>query len=149
MMKMRRMYKNYIVSPEQKVVVATMDRKTGCPSVRGEVKAKCSRETSKVVNSTILSKYGLDINIANTAEELSFKGVAKCLEGDEFNERIGREIASSKVDMKYHTVMAKKYEMLMKLYSKAIEELKVLHGNHIEKMENIKSDMDRCYKGVE
>ena len=131
--------KKVIVNPEEKIVVAMM---SDFPkNVVKECMEKCNYVTAEVVRDVV---FWNDYDIDKSTNPL-FKSVSKCDEFDEFDERIGAEIACSLVDKKYHAAMAKKYSLIKKYLYKVIRDIELLEVMHNKKVNNITEDIKRCY----
>ena len=96
-----------------------------------EVSRKCSCPTSFIFRNIYLSGTRVD-----WLSDVTFKTIAKCDDVDSFDERIGKSVAISKLDAKYHKAMAKRYEKVIKIIEKAKKELETLLNYHIEKAEH-------------
>lgn len=135
--------KEFISKPENGLVIATMDR-NACECIADEVHVKCSRDVYHIINSMIIYDYELPYELDICRGE-PYKAVVRCKEDDVFNENVGKEIAASVCDKKYHQTMAKKYKMILKLLKKAIVEIEKLQFAHEAKVMNIDYDIQRCY----
>lgn len=137
------MEKRFIVKPEEKVVVAIMD--AYCDGIQEEVEKKCTRPTANLVQHIIINDHSQGLNYRNYEinYNVPYKGVSKCDEYDKFDEKVGRDIAGSKADLKYHTAMMKKYSRISELLKKATEEIQVLEFEHMRKVMHINEDLQR------
>lgn len=131
--------KKVIVKPNEKIVVAMMENQP--KGVVDECIDKCSKVTANIIATV---GYTKSIEVYNSTNSL-FKSVSKCDEYDTFDEKVGKEIACSLVDKKYHIAMGKKYAQIKKYLLKAIEEIEVLEDMHNTKADNITADIKRCY----
>lgn len=120
--------KRFIVKPDEKVIVAIMDASER--GVTDEIVSKCTKPTMFAVLSLIMNAYDMNIPDLEIPYNASYKGVSTCDKNDTFDEKKGRDIAGSKADMKYHTVMAKKYKRLVDIFDKAQKEMHVLELEH-------------------
>lgn len=135
------MNKKVIVKPHEKLVVAMMEKYP--KRVNDECEERCSHTTAEIVREIV---FWEDLNHSTNP---FFKAVSKCDKEDTFDERVGKEIACSLVDKKYHVAMAKKYSKIKKYLLKAIEEVSVLEDMHNTKADNITADIQRCYIDVD
>lgn len=132
----------FIVNEENRVVVAIKDR-IDCKGIMEEVSKRCSNNTLAIaftLASSDIFSNDLDIFYGNP-----FKAIAKCDCRDTFDREKGMEIAGSKLDMKYHKAMAKKYSIILNLLKNAIPELEILEKEHKEKADHIKNDIVTYY----
>lgn len=134
----------YNVFPKQKTVVAK-GLKDSYLNIYEETEMKSSKVARKVVEKILIynSEFPHDLDIIYGKD---FTGVARCYEGDEFNERVGKEIATCKADMKYHDAIARKYGLIMRMLEETYKELRKLQKYHENKVDNIVEDIDRYYK---
>lgn len=130
----------FIIKPEEKMVIAKKNRED-CITVEEEVKKHCSELVQTVIRRILLSKYSQDIDYVTAP----FTGIAKCDDVDIFDENIGKEIACSKVDYKYHIAMEKKFANLENNLTKTIGEIKFLRNLHAVKAGHIQADLERHY----
>lgn len=132
------MKKKYIIKPEDNVVVA-IGEEDYIKNIDSEMKRYCDSMTFALLQDlAAISAF----NIYNH----SFKSVAKCDEYDEFNEKIGKEIAGGKADIKYHRAMANEYKKMIKVLEMAIEEVENLYNMHETKKANIEKSIEKYVK---
>lgn len=134
------MRKRFITNEENGTVIAILD---DYEDVCKEVLRRCTNNTAITVLGAIFNFEECDLKELNTNSV--FKGVAKCDGSDKYDERIGKDIAGNKADMKYHNAMAKKYKMIFNVLKEAAEEIDRLYARHTVKAYNIKNDLERCY----
>lgn len=108
-----------------------------------EIDTCCSYKTRKFLLRTLdlytRFKRFPALDIPNT----DFKSIARCDKFDAFDEKIGKEIAGSKVDIKYHKAMAKKYGMIMGILDKAKDEINKLYNKHETEADNIEENIKK------
>lgn len=134
------MEKKYIVKPEDKIVIA-MAEDDSYEGTFEEVIKYCGDETYCMLLELITNSDNLDIAYGNL-----FKSVARCDNYDEFNEKVGKEIAGSKTDIKYHRAMAKKYKMILDILQNAMGEISWLYNMHEAKRINIERSIKKYVK---
>ena len=131
------MKKKFIINSEKNIVIAEM---IDIPkSIVKETEEKTSKMTSFLVNE-IFQK----LTMSKSSNPL-YKAVAKCDNRDDFDEKIGIEIAATKSDLKYHIAMRKKYMRVLKVLRKACDEIESLAVYHQKKVRNIEDDIKRCF----
>ncbi len=135
--------KNFIIKPEEKVVVAIMDASEN--GVTDEVVSKCAKPTMYAVLSLIMNAYDMNISELDIPYNASYKGVSICDEHDIFDEKKGKDIAESKANLKYHTAMAKKYKRIANIFEKAQKEMHILETDHALVAKNIKDSLNKFY----
>ena len=108
-------------------------------SLHGEIRRKCSKSTWSVLNHIT--------NVNDLEVSSSFKGVANCSDGDEFNEEFGKSLAEQKAVLKYHKAMKKKYRKMIEILRKAEAEAEALEAHHYVKARNIEADYKKYYLG--
>lgn len=141
------MKKRFYVDKEKGVVVATYCHMDGTPKkvelAPNEIAESFGGDlrTSSIAYSCVMTDPRIDA-------DAKFKAVSKCREGDVFDEHIGKEIAGSVLDMKYHDRMARDYDKYIQDLNSTISKLERLRNKHTKKVQNIKDDLKRCY-GVE
>lgn len=134
------MRKKFYVKPDDGVVVARYE--VGhAPSIDEEIfhGGKCCESTKDLMGNFSLLFTRKDLPID------SLKAIAVCDDEDSFDENAGKDIAGSKLDLKYHMKLAKQYERLLTVLIRAMGELNNLANYHWEKVKNIQDDLDRCY----
>lgn len=94
--------------------------------------------------STKLAAYLLngtykDYSTSNT----KFKTIVKCDPSDTFDEKIGKDIAGSLTDYKYHDYIARQYEKAIDEMEEMIEQAKKEILRHRRKCTNIKNSLKR------
>lgn len=139
---MRRIENQYIVKPDEGVVICKRVNHME-DYILEEIDKKCSDSVSHLLYMmyTYHPMYGLP------EVEISPKhvGVAKCDPRDEFDEKIGRDVARLISAKKCHLAIIKKYKNLIKYFQKLIHELENLILPHEEKLAEICSKLD-AYK---
>lgn len=141
--------KKYIVKAEKELVVSLLkvnDKENDYKySVVDEVYSKCSSDTYYSIIG-LIENYYYNGNVLDIPTEAVYKGVAKCDNFDEFNEKTGKRIAGNKAEMKYHLAMAKKYKKLVEIIGKAYEELYVLECEHANRALNLNHRIEEYTK---
>lgn len=96
-------YVDYIIKPEEGVVVCTI--------------SECEYNAMDIVNETtgglIISPFTENFLLSN-----QYKGVAKCLPGDTFDEEYGKKLAYKIAYKKYATALEKKVKYIVEDYRK-------------------------------
>ena len=70
------------------------------------------------------------------------KGVARCMDGDEFDYSTGAAIAGAKADLKMHRKFESDYRHMAELLEEAAKEAKKFEAKHREKAECIEKTLD-------
>ena len=136
MKKVTKKNKFFKVIPEAKLVIGEMRGTT----VSNEVEnAGINYKQATLIQwaSTVL---GQDYDMFSTIQ-----GNAYCDERDEFDEHVGIEVASSKLDLKKHKKMAKRYWAIYRLLVDASTTAHKLYEKHHDKAQAITEDLDRHY----
>lgn len=79
----------------------------------------------------------------------SFRGVAKCVEGDEFNEKTGMYIADLKALIKYRHHRARRLELAAMEYEKQMNILQQAAMDEIEAMGKAEATLEKFLKSLE
>ena len=137
-MKNKRMEKYFVSNEKEGTTVAVMfDTPMG---ISEEAKRKTSKMTFDLIN-YINNKKLIDDDCKNPL----FESEVKCVNGDVFDKRIGKDIAGCVSDKKYHIAMSKRYRRVLKILFKAIEEIETLIAFHDKKVSNINNDLNNYY----
>ena len=72
----------------------------------------------------------------------SSKGVARCMDADEFDYSTGAAIAGAKADLKMHRKFESDYRHMAELLEEATKEAKKFEAKHREKAECIEKTLD-------
>ena len=134
------MRKRYIVNPEDRVVVAMYDDVNAFDDAYEEVIKSCSHTTRGLFNCPMMVMETAGDPSINTLKALS-----RCDEVDTFDEKIGKDIAGAKLDMKRHLKFARQYDRYLGILEKAMGELYKLAKYHRDKARAIQDDLDRTY----
>lgn len=125
--------KNFIVKPESKRVIAAIQKPV---SVLEDLKKNSSHITSKVVMQILLT---YDIEKSTNS---NYKAIACCDERDEFDEKIGKKIASKKCDAKYHMRKVKQYKRILKILEQISNEIHHIYYSHSAKLKKIEQELE-------
>lgn len=123
----------YLIKPENKVVVGVID-KEDCKNVEGEIVDELRHGRMGIVQCIVAKKILSDgvQDIDDIFEDTHFiRGVAKCDEKDVFDEKIGKAIVGTKINYKYHDLMSRKYNQMIRIFQEVIDDLKRLRDRHI------------------
>lgn len=71
---------------------------------------------------------------------------AHCADGDEYDEKVGKEICNVKADLKYHKMMYNRYLSIVWTLSMLKFKLEKLMNMHQEKIERLEKDLDQYVK---
>lgn len=130
--------KIFKIIPEAKLVIG--EAMGECPaSIYKEFTETGITEEERYVIKAAWSVLGMDIF------DQPLRANAYCDERDEFDEKIGVEVAASKVDLKKHRKMANKYSRLYFLLNKTASIVYKLFLKHCEKANAIESDLENYY----
>lgn len=127
------MKKRFIELPERNTIIAMMEKK---PSIIEEIKG---------VNKSyafVLNKLEFMFGRKESSNPY-FRSEAVAHDGDEFDIKIGREIAEQKVDYKYHKSMVSQYNKYILLLENIITTLENLRNKHISKKRKIENSMKK------
>ena len=135
--------KEYIINPEEKMVIGKMDKD---PRIHLGDNYKQSHKmlmayAHEIISHDELMRYFMD------GENLEYKVIAKCDERDEFDERTGVDICEEKLERKKHLHQARVLDRMHRL----LVEAGVIAYNecvkHINKANAITEDLERMYGG--
>ena len=130
--------KIFKIIPEAKLVIG--EAMGECPAnIYKEFSETGITEEERYVIRAAWSVLGIDIF------DQPLRANAYCDERDEFDEKIGVEVAASKVDLKKHRKMANKYSRLYFLLNKAASTVYKLFLKHCEKANAIEDDLENYY----
>lgn len=130
--------KIFKIIPEAKLVIG--EAMGECPAnIYKEFSETGITEEERYVIRAAWSILGMDIF------DHPLRANAYCDERDEFDEKIGVEVAASKVDLKKHRKMANKYSRLYFLLNKAASTVYKLFLKHCEKANAIETDLENYY----
>lgn len=127
------MKKRFIELPKKNTVIAMMEEK---PSIIKEI------ESVNKSYSFVLNKLEFMFGRKESGNPY-FKSKAVAHDGDEFDIRIGRQIAEQKVDYKYHKSMVSQYNRYISLLENIITTLESLRNKHIGKKRKIENSMKK------
>lgn len=71
------------------------------------------------------------------------KSSAKCADGDNYSEKVGKEVCNVKADLKYHKMMYDRYLGVVWTLSMLKFKLEKLMNMHQEKIERLEKDLDQ------
>lgn len=127
--------KQVFVKPNEKRVIAKYSQYPDVPYfVIGEFNNKMERIILKDIE--CVCEY-------TNYENPYFTSVSECVDDDEFNEELGRDIAAEKVDMKFHVSAAKRCEVYINYLENMINNLKQIQAKHDKKTRAIYEDLQR------
>lgn len=133
------MRKKFYVIPEAKRVVAKMPRK-------GAVEYSDFSQIDYIHQHVLTSSMDCDDIVGEQIYGgCGLKAVAVCDSRDEFDERTGREIASSKLELKNHMLQARAYDKAHRLLIETANMAADLCKKHFNKAEAIREDLQRMY----
>lgn len=127
------MKKRFIELPEKNTVIAMMEKK---PSIIKEI------ESANKGYAFVLNKLEFMFGRKESSNP-HFKSEAVAHDGDEFDIKIGRQIAEQKVDYKYHKSMVSQYNRYISLLENIITALENLRNKHISKKRKIENNMKK------
>lgn len=127
------MKKKYVELPEERTVIAMMDKKYSVANELENVSKKYA---------FILNRIDFIFGRKDSGNPY-YKSEAVADENDEFDIKIGREIAGQKVDYKYHKSMIKQYNRYILLLENMIDMLEKLRNKHIDKRRKIIDNMKK------
>lgn len=133
----RKVLRHYITDIEDRTVIAVNHK---CRNVVTEAANNCKLNTVLIAH---MLYQNPDLGIMDTCEPL--ESTARCMKGDKFDPEVGREIADTKLMMKYHNRMSKDYEKMIRAMQTAIDEMIVLKNRHDQKANAIEKDLHRVY----
>ena len=118
----KRIENKYVVSPEARVVVCN---RVGLRDlIQDETERKCSPAVANAISYFIHREFlGLTDLPFKIELPRTFKGVAKCDERDEFDEKVGRDVARLIAKKKYHAAAARSYGRLHEFFLQAAKEM--------------------------
>lgn len=93
--------------------------------VMDEVHNQCCLTTCDLVKAIDIFADTINLEIPNY-----FQGKAICQDGDEFSENDGKKLARNKAIFKYHEVMRKKYDQILRMMEYAYPEISKLYEEH-------------------
>ena len=132
------MRKKFYVIPEAKRVIAKMSRK-------GAMDYNDFSQIDYIHQDVLASSMDYDGVVGDLGSACSLKATAVCDPRDEFDERIGREIASSKLELKNHMLQARAYDKAYRLLIETANMAANLCKKHFNKAEAIREDLQRMY----
>jgi tRNA isopentenyl-2-thiomethyl-A-37 hydroxylase MiaE len=124
----------YIVKPEEEMVI-------GIYEDNGEDLKKCIYSLSSNIQKAIL---GI-VLVPRYPKQI--KAIAKCHDGDEFDEEIGKKIVEAKINMKRHERMWRIHSHILESLQKAMNKLKNDQSVHLDKLYKIQDDYEKHYCG--
>lgn len=124
----------YIVKPEEEMVI-------GIYEDNGEDLKKCIYSLSANIQKAIL---GI-VLVPRYPKQI--KAIAKCHDGDEFDEETGKKIVEAKINMKRHERMWRIHSHILESLQKAMNKLKNDQSVHLDKLYKIQDDYEKHYCG--
>ena len=124
-------YDKYFVNKEKGIVVSKLSRFGDGRRVTDEMRNELGCFGVSILTS--LYNHTDFVDIDDTFED-SFIGVAKCHKTDEFSEKIGKKIADMKAEYKYHSLMQRKYQQIIRHLHKLLRSIENLEREHRNKM---------------
>lgn len=136
--------KEFKIIPEAKIVVGAMPKKYieddfihGVKEIQREIITEAAEQLDIC--------YGEDMWYFDAEENTTVQATAYCDERDEWNEKRGMEVCSSKIDMKNHTRLAKQYSRIYRLLQETSEVVYRLCELHVKKAKAIEDDLVKHY----
>lgn len=126
--------KTFKIIPENKTIYGTSHRR----SMLDELTTVLTDEEADFLPSFVV--FECVMKKLNTAK-------AVCREDDDFNEKIGMDIAAAKLDMKEHLRFARTYDRMLRIMNGTMRKIEDLCNKHMKKAKVIQKDMDRYYRG--
>lgn len=126
--------KTFFIVPETKTIVGTMYRKDWAAY-------KDFSETNDKIAWIIKDSTDLLDNHKRV------NSVAICKDSDEYDEKIGMDICSSKLELKSHKSISNAYEVAYRRLQEAANKAFDLHCKHLNKEIAIKQDLNDYYGG--
>lgn len=129
----------YIVKPEEEMVIGIYE-----DSGEDLKNFVYSLPTSEMRRNIIDMVYTYDI-VPFFPEQI--KAIAKCHDGDEFDEEIGKKIVEAKINIKRHERIWRVYSHLLEFLQKTMNMLKNDQSVHLDKLYKIQDDYEKHYCG--
>ena len=129
--------KTFKVIPENKVVIGEMI----APAIWSEFFDVCTDDEIDCLPEFIL-KDPMSNGVISTV-----KAVAKCDPKDTWNEKVGIDVASAKLDMKEHKRKVRKCERLLKVLNSLTKKTEEICYKHRAKATAIEEDLRNYYGG--
>ena len=126
--------KSFKIIPENKTIYGTMNHR----NMLDELTTVLTEEEADFLPSFIIFDTGL-LTLSNAK--------AVCEDADDFNEKVGMDVAAAKLDMKEHLRVAKKYDRMLRIMNRMMRKIEDLCNKHLKKAKAIQKDMDRYYRG--
>lgn len=134
---MKRKYK-FISKPEERITICI--KKTGCSDIVKEVESHCSELTKFIIRNL---SYIDSCSPYVIQYEKTYKGVARCMEEDEFDEEVGKKLAKLNADIKQRMKISSKYSRIILGLENTIDELRQLMEAHEEKIDELLAKKER------
>lgn len=131
----RKSVKNFKVIPENKIVVGEMLTN----GLSDEFADICTENELDCVPEFIWGEGYID--------EINIKAIAKCDPKDAWNEKVGIDVASAKLDMKEHKRRVRKCERLLKVLNSLTKKTEEICYKHRAKATAIEEDLKNYYGG--
>lgn len=134
---MKRNYK-FISKPEEKVTICI--KETGYSDIVEEVESHCSELTRFIIRNL---SYIDPCSPYIIQHGKTYKGVARCMEEDEFDEETGKKLAKLNADIKQRMKISSKYNRIIFGLENTIDELRQLMESHEEKIDELLAKKER------
>lgn len=141
-MKKRKEYigdRRYFVQEDKNIIVEKVEPL----AVMDEVYKSGDRLLRKLGDAFIWN--GFTYMSANDGADIIARAV--CDDRDTFNERFGKELCDTKVELKYHMRMFKNYERFINDVRNVIDKLNELKYKHADKALELQDKLNEMYKG--
>ena len=135
--------KEFKIIPEAKLVTGSMQKKCIADDYVYGI-----REVECAVISHTAACLGISVDewvSWDSGEDLKVHANAYCDERDEWNEKTGMEVCSSKLDMKNHYRLAKQYSRIYRLLQETAAVVYKLCEMHLKKANAIDDDLVKHY----
>lgn len=124
---------NYIVKPEERIVIGWIDTLEGVTGVREEMK-------DYVKIDWILPAF--DVEDVWEQDNHIIKAVSKCDDMDDFDEKIGKKIVADILEKKYHILIMRKYKQCEREAIKLLDSLYAQGIEHSRRLKELQKRID-------
>lgn len=125
--------KNFIVLKDKGMVIAETKNPV---DLLKDVNKKCSKLTGRMIMEILL-----DENIEYSTNP-KYKATSLCMDGDTFDEKTGKKIASKKSDLKYHQAKTRQYQRILRILEKVSNEIYHMCYDHVTKINEIEEELE-------
>jgi len=139
------MKKRYVINRGDSTVVAMLENGERVTTIGDEVGKYASSNTRDLIHGFLYETAFYDNYDIDISPRPKFRGVAKCDPRDNFDVEVGKTIAATKYDLKYHKTMQKKYKKLIRILNQAIIDLEKLLKRHEYKILAIEKSLDKRF----